>query len=362
MSTGLLSLLLVTTLSPAASAAPGSTSTPLATQSNGSDGGLFVYGSTGTLIDDPTYVFARAEQIYGSGGADHLMSPITGPSERVAGSTQTYTFIASQPTLRGGKYAWEAFSEGITTSGSAVAPTLTASSLTSGAGLAGVFSNVGGTYYLGIAFTKNNGVTVDSATYRTMHILEGNRYTLDAVEMNAPAAPASSPAESEMLAPLTEQPLEAKAAADAETSDLPEPTETFELQMPTGTTINLGEVERSSATEADTNAFTIIADKAEQPAWSLSMAASTFTSGSNEIDAIALGYTPTSSSPVPTGITLGQPKAPGSGEFGPIVSGETNARTGAAGVTLNLGLVFAPPADAAAGTYTSTVSFTLISG
>ncbi|MBU3994834.1 MAG: hypothetical protein KKF42_03500 [Actinobacteria bacterium] len=355
---GLLAFALVGGSLPAASAAPGD---PLNPQSNGSEGGLFVYSNTGALIDDPSYVFARTEPLFGSGSQAHVMAAILGTSEATTGSTETYTFISSAANLRAsGTDSWEAWAPGALPEGGIVAPTLTASdqSFGNGSGLSGVFADVGGTYYLGVAFTKNNGITVDSAVYRTMHILSGNRFSLGPVEIEPAAGTADQQSADGTGAlgaesPMGFEPLNATAA-----------TETFELIMPAAGTIDLGEVQRngSTALPATLGQFTVIADRSVEPGWELNVLVSDFVSGEHLIAANALGYSPVSANPpLPDGIALGSAKAAGSGTFGPISTGAAGSTTSATGVAFNLSFAFAPPVDAAAGTYTSTVSLDLVS-
>ena len=353
----LLTLALVGSSLSAASAAPGD---PLNPQTNGSEGGLYIYSNTGALIDDPAYVFARTEPLFGSGSQTHVMAAILGTPAATAGSTDSFTFISSAANLRAsGTDSWEAWAPGTLPEGGIVAPTLTASdqSFGNGSGLSGVFADVGGTYYLGVAFTKNGGITVDSAVYRTMHILSGNRFTLDPIEVEAADSTEQVPADG-AGALVSESPM------GFETMNATAATEGFELIMPAAGTIDLGQAQRSDSTvlPALLGQFSVIADRSFEPGWELNVVVNDFVSGEHLIAATALGYTPVAvNTPLPVGISIGSAKAAGSGDFGPITTGAAGSTTTATGVAFDLGFTFAPPVDAAAGTYTSTVSLDLLS-
>lgn len=353
---GLLAFALMGGSLSAASAEPGDSLHP---QLNGSEGALYLFSSSGTLIDDPSHVFARAEPIYASGNGADLMDPVLGSPEATGASTESYTFIASADMVRAsGRTSWEAWAPSALSGGGVIAPTLTAhaQSGSNGGGLDGVFLDVGGSYLLGVAFTKNRGLTVDSALYRTMHILPGNRFTIDPIELEAPVA-VESPvgiAQPDPVSRATSAPA-AQAAAQA-------PTEAFELIMPAAGTIDLGSAARRASTSAaELGQFTVIADRTGERGWELSVVASDFLSGEHRIAATALGYAPIGLSQLPTGVTLGAAKAAGAGTFGPIVMGEPSSTTTALGIDLNLNFTFVPPEGAAAGTYLSTVSLDLVS-
>lgn len=346
---------------PAAAAAP---AIPVVPQPNGSEGALFVYSNTGNLIDDPGYVFARSEPIFGSASGAQLMAPIAGTAEATAGSTESFTFISSAANIRaGGTTAWEAWAPGTMPAvGGIVAPALTASRQTGGDRLSSVFADVGGTYHLGVAFTRNNGVTVDFAAYRTMRILPNNRFTLDPIVTESSEPDPSAPGLLESgWAGSADAPL-LQEALDAEV-----PSEVVELVMPAAQTISLGEVGRGDSTDAAPSVMsglTVIYDRSDGPGWQLTMTATDFVSGTGQtarsIPAAALGYAPVADGGLPPGISLGAPKAAGAGGTGQIAAGGAGSTTTADGVRLELGLTFRAPPDAAPGNYTSTVSFTLI--
>lgn len=200
---GLLALALVGGSSAAAHAAPGDVLTP---QPNGSEGGLFIYDAdTAELISDPDRVFNRADQVIGSGSATDFTAPILGTPANTTASTNAFTFVSSEANLRAnGVILWNAYSRAGLIGGQAKMVNLTPDDSTAGngTGIDGIFNNVGGTYYLGVAYTKNDGVTVDSAIYRTMTILEGQKYTLAPIaveEAEVPTTPVA-PTEADLAA------------------------------------------------------------------------------------------------------------------------------------------------------------------
>jgi hypothetical protein len=184
---GLLALALVGGSAAAAHAAPGD---PLNPQTNGSEGGLYIWdGDAETLIADPAHIFDRSDALIGSGSPTDMLAPIPGTPANTGASTQSYTFVSSQAQLRAtGKNSWEAYTAGILNPNAGRQITgayLTPGDQTdyNGPGIDGVFNDIGGTYYLGVAYTRGSGVIVDSVVYRTMTILANNKYTLAPIEV-----------------------------------------------------------------------------------------------------------------------------------------------------------------------------------
>lgn len=188
---GLLAFALVGGSAVAANATPGDALNP---QPNGSEGGLYIYDADLNLVTDPNHVFNRGDSITASSSPTDPMVPVFGDPAKVASSTQVYTFFASEANLRAsGKNSWEAYTSPTPYNHSVeqgiLLPNLTPGDqgFNNGIGADGVFGNVGGTYYVGVAFTKNNGVTVDSTLYRTMTILADGKYTLSPIEVEGAA-------------------------------------------------------------------------------------------------------------------------------------------------------------------------------
>ncbi|MGK0741362.1 hypothetical protein ACSHWG_05705 [Leucobacter sp. Z1108] len=219
---GLLTLALLGGSTASAYAAPGDVLNP---QPNASEGGLFIFdGMTGDPISDPAHVFDRFDPIIGSGSPTELLGPILGTPANTTASTNAYTFIASEENVRAnGVILWNTYTLAGLVGGQAKGANLTPgdSMFGNGTGVDGIFNNVGGTYYMGVAYTKNDGVTVDSAIYRTMTILANNKFTLAPVALEESVTPPTpvAPIEADLAANPGKQVanLVAPVVADATT-------------------------------------------------------------------------------------------------------------------------------------------------
>lgn len=125
--------------------------------------------------------------------------------------------------------------------------------------------------------------------------------------------------------------------------------------------VDLGDVKRGESTTAALGAFTVTDDRALLPGWTLNASSTPFvnaSAGNDQIAASALSIAPAIVSGESTGLTVpGSPLA-GSGLF---AEGALNSSTLEAGTTFNADLTFAAPASAKAGTYSSTLTLTLVS-
>ncbi len=127
------------------------------------------------------------------------------------------------------------------------------------------------------------------------------------------------------------------------------------------TSVDLGEVKRGESTTASLGNFKVIVDRALLPGWTLTAATSPFvnaSAGNDQIAASALSIAPAIVSGESTGLTVAGAPLAGSGVF---AEGAANSSTLEAGTTFNANLTFAAPAAAKAGTYTSTLTLTLVS-
>lgn len=125
--------------------------------------------------------------------------------------------------------------------------------------------------------------------------------------------------------------------------------------------IDLGDVKRGATTTASLPSFRVTDDRALLPGWTLNAAASKFvnaSAGNDEIAASALSIVPSIVSGESTGITVPSTAIAGTGVF---AEGGVNASTLEAGTNFNAALTFVAPAAAKAGTYTSTLTLTLVS-
>lgn len=163
-------------------------------QSNGSPGSFYLYdANTGVLADgDPARIYTRGEALIGSGSATDVLAELNpAPARPVTGAnsfTQVWKFLSDQnPADRdGGTNTWNAFATDAAAgpNGGTLVPDLTLDALTNG--IDTVIAQ-GGQYWYGIAYTTNNGVTVQGAIYRSITIQAGTgNYTVGAVETETP--------------------------------------------------------------------------------------------------------------------------------------------------------------------------------
>lgn len=185
---GALALALAVGMAPTAHAAPGDVLNP---QANGSKGSFFLYDENFGLADaDPATVFTRSTYLSGSASSTDFLAELNPAASRpVTGATAftgAYKFLSDKtPAARdGGTNTWKAFaSEGTGVAGpngGTLMPELTLNALTNGID---TVIAAGGSYWYGIAYTTNNGVTTIGAVYREINITAGSgNYTVVAVD------------------------------------------------------------------------------------------------------------------------------------------------------------------------------------
>jgi hypothetical protein len=190
---GALTLALLASGASAAFAAPGD---PINPQSNGSKGGFFLYdANTGEYADGNTSrVYARDEVLIASGSATDVNAEINPSATRpVTGATpfsQVWRFISDKDPAKvaGGTNTWKAFA-GDSAAGAHGGTYLPDMTLDAFGPAVDVVIAAGGSYWYGIAYTTNAGVTTIGAVYREINITAGTgAYTVGAVEVEAAAA------------------------------------------------------------------------------------------------------------------------------------------------------------------------------
>ncbi len=176
----------------AANAADGDILNP---QSNGSAGSFYIWdGNTGEFADgDPARSYARNEGLIIAGSKTDVLAEIPVPAAAVAGGyDQVYRFVARSNELSGGTNTWRGYSSTFVAgpNGGLLTDDFQLDSKLQGnnGGVDTVFTE-GGDWYVGLAFTKNNGVTPIVSIYRTIHVdAATDRWTVDPVETAAPVA------------------------------------------------------------------------------------------------------------------------------------------------------------------------------
>lgn len=192
-----LTLALVSGGALSANAAPGD---PLNPQPNGSKGSFFLYNAdTGELADgDPTRVYTRSEGLIASASSTDVLAEINpAPARPVTGATPftgVYRFLSTTDAADrdGGTNTWNAYATDAAAgpNGGTMVPDFTLDAFFSGPG--GIADDIaaGGTYWYGVAYTINNGVTVVGTVYREINITAGSgNYTVGAVVVEPPVGP-----------------------------------------------------------------------------------------------------------------------------------------------------------------------------
>lgn len=230
-----------------ANAAPGDPLNPQPADSAqpGSKGGFFLWdGNTATYADgDPNRVYARDEILFASGSATDINAEINVSATRpVTGDqpfNQVWRFLSKKTTadLFGGTNTWNAYAvDGAAgPNGGTMSADFTLESIAAGPG--GIADDIaaGGSYWYGIGYTINSGVTLVAAVYREITIEPGTgNYTVSPVIVEQPPT--------EVAPAITEQPaaqtVEAGTAATftAAASGAPAPTVAWESNTGSGWT------------------------------------------------------------------------------------------------------------------------------
>ncbi len=323
-----------------------------AVQANGSDGPFYAYDTDGVLVSDPAYVFGFESDLLGSSTATDLLTPLVcDPS-----STGVTTFLAPQGGERS-QAAYLATAPNGFTAGThtVLTPNVTPSGLINGNALGA--KTAGGTYSLGIACTTNNGVTILGAYYRTIHMTPiTGAYTLDPITADAVVDPPVVPGPQNgtvALAPTT------TGAANG----------VLALTVPAGAaaTFNAPTLVNNKSTTTGTLGNVTVNDGRviSREGWDLSATVADFKNSADATNVISksqLGVTPklVLAGTAATGVTAAAAQVAGA------ASGTYTFASGAAANTvgdsvLNADLTFVAPQDKAAGTYTSTMTLTVVS-
>jgi len=333
---GVVSLVLVSGVSVAASAA---TLLP-------SDGPVYVY-DTNSALGAAGYSWAWDEDAFGSASATDVNAMLACP----AASTGVSIFLSDPGTERT-PLTWKAYAAGAFNGASTnvLNSFLVPDALVNGAG-AGVKA-AGGTFSLGVACTTNNGVTVVGAFFNTIVVTPvTGAYTI-AAGPTAPVAPGPQNGTVE-LAPTTVAAVNGVLA----------------LTVPAGAAAIFAAptlVNGVSTTVGTLGAVTVNDGRfSTAQGWDLSANVADFvnsTDATNTISRVQLGIAPsvTAAGTTATNVTAGAPQVAGSTVY-PVkmASGAASNTTGNS--VIDAGLTFVAPAAKAAGTYTSTMTLTVVS-
>ena len=323
-----------------------------AVQTNGSDAPLYVYDTNVALVTNAATVFGWADDAFGASSATDYLAPLQcDPS-----STSVRTFIATVGNERTVS-AWSAstnsaFSDG--TNHQVLLPTLTPNSFTAG-NFAAVKAN-GGTYNLGVACLNNGGLTVVGAFFRTVTITAGTgSYTIAAQADVATATPTPTPtpAPSGTAGTVTLAPTTTGATNGV-----------LSLSVPSSAAAVFAApslVNNKSTTLGTLGAVTVADGRVvTRQGWDVSASVADFVNGSDTISKSQLGVVPTITSTEGTGVTAGTAQVAGASTF-PFTFASGAAANKVGTTVLGANLTFVAPQEKAAGTYTSTMTLTVVS-
>ncbi|WP_300592414.1 hypothetical protein [Microbacterium sp.] len=137
-------------------------------------------------------------------------------------------------------------------------------------------------------------------------------------------------------------------------------TNNFQLTTPS-TGVDFGDVARDTTATAALGGFTVIDDRNTLTGWSVNVSANDFTGPSGAtISKDQLGYVATVVGGNSAGSAPTTGKTAGAGAFGSALAATTGNGTAASGANYDLNLSFLAPVSATAGSYTSSVTLTLV--
>ncbi|MDQ1203955.1 hypothetical protein [Microbacterium sp. SORGH_AS_0862] len=216
----------------------------------------------------------------------------------------------------------------------------------------GAVKAAGGDYSLGFAFTKNNGVTfVGMGAYNTVHVVAGTGdYTYD-VPQQIPGGGGSDPVGGSGEIGIT---TAVAGPVDGALS----------LAVPSGATATLGnptlDADGRSISTGTLPTFSVTDERfVSKPGWTVNTTVADFASGSNSVPASALGVVPSiGASSTSSGVSKATFLA---GAQNSSLFAEAVAGSGIGQTDLSAALTFTAPKGTPAGTYTSTMTVTLVS-
>ncbi|TXK19482.1 hypothetical protein [Homoserinibacter sp. GY 40078] len=307
---------------------------------NGSDGSIF---ADGTVMQWTTNVVASPGP-----SVDDLPTPFVGSSD-ATGATMFVATRGQENNISG----WVTTYSTPLIDGNIVAPNLTLDGFLVG-NYAGV--KAGGDYSLGFAFTKNNGVTIADAGVKFVHISvqsggAGNWTFDDQTTSTDPEDPCVTDPESCQTEDI---------ALSAETLAAEDAGLTLAVAANAATIGDPELVDGISVSTGTLPAITIHdARIVSHPGWTLTSTVTDFTNGTDTIAKSQLGIKPTKASG-PSGVAAGAEQLAGSAVY-PSTYAEADASATVGDSVLGGDLTFVAPVGKPAGTYTSTLTLTLIS-
>jgi len=330
-------------------------------QANGSDAPLYIYDANVALVTDPSVVFTWGGDNLGAGTDAGYDTPSYCP----AGTTGASTFIATAGNERTvGNWAAKSvalFNPNPTVAGTKELIAVNLTPINQDSGLPGqaAIKAAGGPFSLGVACTTNSGVTVVKAMYRSINITAGTgAYTIEALTAAAAPAPTATAAPAGTTGDVTLAPTTTGANNGV-----------LALTVPAGAAASFGApslVNNKSTTTGTLGNITVNDGRVvSRNGWNLSATVADFKNSADAANIISksqLGVAPklVVAGTAATGVTAATAQVAGaaSGTYA-FASGEAANTVGDS--VFNADLIFVAPQDKAAGTYTSTMTLTVVS-
>ncbi|BDV32226.1 hypothetical protein [Microbacterium terricola] len=305
------------------------------------------------LADDQ--VLAWEDQVISSPGKTipDLDIPFPGTAD-ATGATLFISPVGQETTIAN----WSATGDSSLVPGTVgiQSPNLTLSGFTKG-NWAGV--KAGGTYSLGFAWTKNNGLNLADAgvLFTTIVVQPGGAGNWTFADQSGPVV--EPPAHCDEI-PTPDDCL--KGDIDLEATTVGAEDGALSLEVPAGAKATFGTatlVNHLSTSTAELPEFSVVDERiVSRPGWTLTADVADFTSGSSTFGAEHLGLAPTLVTDA-HGAELAAAQTAGSGVY-PADFAAADAGKGIGETTFSADLTLVAPVDAPAGTYTSKLTLTLI--
>ena len=318
-----------------------------ASQTNGSDGPLHIWKSTALVAPSTTILWD---------GGTYKASPSTASSTAIvcpAGSDGFRTFISP----RGSEKTLASYTGWNYQAGAPIASTnINPASMILGS--AGSAQTAGGNYSLGIACTSNGGTTLVTGGVFYRHITvtagSGDFVAAATADVAGPEEPAttSTTANRTGTVPMTATTI---ASADG----------TLSLSVPAGASVTFGtatlDINNKSTSTGTMPQVTVTDERySSKLGWSLQARVDDFLSGSNTIQSKNLAIVPSIVTNA-GGVTAASTPLAGSAVAYPYTIASATLNNGIGTSVIGGGLTFVAPVGSPAGTYTSTLTLTLVS-
>ncbi|MDY7542997.1 MULTISPECIES: hypothetical protein [unclassified Cryobacterium] len=326
-------------------------------QTNGSAAPVYLYDTNAAQLADGV-TLGWTDDLIGSSAQGDINGEFACP----VGTTGIFSFLAA-PGTENVPNTWKAFAPlGFNgTSLNVLNPFLTPSSMINGA--QGAVKAAGGNYSLGLACTNLNGVAVTAGFYRSIVVTPVTGAFTVAAQADVVVTPTPTPTPT-ATAPAGTTGTVALAPTTANATN-----GALALTVPAGAAATFSApslVNNKSTTVGTLGAVTVNDGRVvSRNGWDLSANVANFvnsTDATSTISKVQLGLAPsvTVAGTSATGVTAAAAQVAGSASYPAAFASGAAANTVGDSV-LNAGLTFVAPQEKAAGTYTSTLTLTVVS-